>query len=117
MKAISFVRLVSDCRADYRLDFSSAQKLGFLRRKLERSTIILRSYEQLANTLLRTSTFIYEQRQHDNNKRAYFEDSLKEQLSIAKGHRFKIQTLLTSCDAAASMVSARAQLMNLNKHR
>jgi hypothetical protein len=112
MKAVSYVRLVSDGRADYHLDFSSAQKLGFLRRKLERSMIILRSYERLANTLLRTSTFLYEQREHDNNKRAYFEDSLKGQLSIAKGHRLKIQTLLTSCDAAASMLMHFLSLRN-----
>jgi hypothetical protein len=116
MKAASYIRLVNDGRADYQLDFSSAQKLGFLRRKLERSTIILRSYERLANTLLRMSALLYDQRQNDKNEQTHFKDSLKEQLSIVKGHGFKIQTLLTSCDAAVSMVSACGQSMNSIKY-
>lgn len=102
---MTFIRLNRGGRADYDLDFSSCQKLGGLRQKLERSIDIIRSYDGVARTLRDVSGDLYQKDRMTKGKYDYMENTLKEQLFIAKGHERKLQIVLRSCDFSVQMVS------------
>lgn len=103
--ATTFTTLNGSAAHEFSIDFSTCQRLGWLRNKLERSLDILRSYGPIENAILAHLDDLELENVIQPTGRRHLANVIHEQLLIANCHERKVQTLLKSCDFAAQMAS------------
>lgn len=110
--ATTFTTLNGSAAHEFSIDFSTCQRLGWLRNKLEKSLDILRSYGPIENAILAHLDDLELENVIQPTGRRHLANVIHEQLLIANCHERKVQTLLKSCDFAAQMMFQLLGLRN-----